>query len=306
VTARDPDGPAVICYDGSPSSATAIAVAEFALAGREALVCHSWVGLSEAVFRADPDTLPAALRQAAEQLDDADREAAAAVAAEGVRLARAAGFDARSRIMREQRKTWRTLLEAADEARASVIVAGAHGLSGIGRALLGSVSTSLLHHATRPLLIVPQAATVAAAEAPLLLCYDGSEGAEHAIAAAGELLRGRQAVVLNCWESWVAHAPVQGMTAELDEIPQGLSEQTVADGARLAADAGFAPEPLSARAAGAPWRAVLDAADEADAALIVLGSRGLTGLSRALGSVSNRLVHHSQRPVLIVPEPARR
>ena len=66
-----------------------------------------------------------------------------------------AGFDAQPLPVRQERKTWRTLLTEAESHRASVIVAGAHGLSGIGRALLGSVSTALLHHSSHPILVVP-------------------------------------------------------------------------------------------------------------------------------------------------------
>jgi nucleotide-binding universal stress UspA family protein len=50
------------------------------------------------------------------------------------------------------------------------------------------------------------------------------------------------------------------------------------------------------------WRAILDIADEQDAAVVVVGARGASGLSSALlGSVSYGLVHNSDRPVLVVP-----
>ena len=47
--------------------------------------------------------------------------------------------------------------------------------------------------------------------------------------------------------------------------------------------------------------AVRDAANQYACAAIVIGSRGLTGVSAALGSVSNGVVHNSRRPVLVVP-----
>jgi nucleotide-binding universal stress UspA family protein len=74
-----------------------------------------------------------------------------------------------------------------------------------------------------------------------------------------------------------------------------------AQGAELARSSGFDAE---ARAAlGAPtWETVVDVADELDAAVIVIGSRGLKGAREALvGSLSHEVAEHAGRPVLIVP-----
>ena len=144
---------------------------------------------------------------------------------------------------------------------------------------------------------------------PVLLAYDGSEDAKRAIAAAGTLLAPRRALVLNLWDSWVAEAPalagssasVHGMAAELDGIAREQSEGHAAEGVRLGERAGFDAEGLSERASGPIWRSVLAAAEDHDCAAIVVGSRGLTGISTVLGSVSNGVVHHSRRPVLVVP-----
>ena len=182
---RSVGGPVFLCYDGSAASAAALAAAGRLFAGREALVCHAWVGLSDA----------------------ADRAAAEQVAAEGVRIAVTAGFRARPLPVREQRKAWRTLLAEADRARASVIVAGAHGRSGLARTILGSVSSALVHHSARPTLVVPGAPPAEPPDGALLLCYDGSASAKHALEAAAELCAPRDGLVFHFWESWVARAP---------------------------------------------------------------------------------------------------
>jgi nucleotide-binding universal stress UspA family protein len=302
-------GPILLAYDGSESAATAIAVAGGLLADRQAVVCHAWSGLSRAVLRADKDELPGVLRDAAEQLDAEDRAAAEQTAADGARLAGEAGFEARPLAPREERKTWRTLLEAADDVDASVVVAGAHGLSGVGRAVLGSVSTGLLHHSRRPVLVVPATAMGETCDGPLLLCYDGSDAAERAIGLAGSLCAPRAAVVLNVWESWAAEVPalaglsgtVAGMARELDEIADEESTGCTSGGVNVAEQAGFEVSGLSERATGPVWSTVLEIAAEHDCSAIVVGSRGLTGISAALGSVSNGVVHHSRGPVLVVP-----
>ena len=57
------------------------------------------------------------------------------------------------------------------------------------------------------------------------------------------------------------------------------------------------------RMLGAPtWQGIVDVADEINAAVIVVGSRGLNGLEEAIkGSVSHAVAEHAGRPVLIVP-----
>jgi len=250
------------------------------------------------------------LRDAAEELARGDLEAAQQAAADGVRLATAAGFDGEALPVREGRKTWRTLVEAAEGCRASLIVAGAHGMSGVGRALLGSVSTALVHHSRVPVLVVPATAREERTDGPLLLCYDGSASAKRAMTQASRLLVQRLALLLHVWESWAAEAPalagvsrsVQGMATELDEIADAQSHDVTAAGVASAEFAGFDATGLSERAAGPTWSTVLDAADEHACAATVVGSRGLSGISAALGSVSNSVVHHSRRPVLVVPD----
>ncbi|MCV6587768.1 MAG: universal stress protein [Marinobacterium sp.] len=53
---------------------------------------------------------------------------------------------------------------------------------------------------------------------------------------------------------------------------------------------------------GAPDQVILNIADEIDADVIVMGCRKHTAVSQfLLGSTANKVMHHSQRPVLIVP-----
>ena len=275
-------GPVLLAYDGSESAAIAIAVAGRLLGEREAVVCYA---------------------------ADRDDRTLGQLAAKGAELARAAGFDAAPLGQPTKGKTWRAILDAGHRCGAELVVVGAHGVSGIGRMLLGSVSTAVVHHSAVPVLVVPGTTREEATSGPLLLCYDGSEGAKGAIAAAGALSAERRAVIFHTWESWVAEAPalagasatVQGIATELDEVADDQSEDRVAEGIEVAKSAGFAAEGMSERAVGPIWKAVLEAADRHDCAAIVVGSRGLTGISAALGSVSNPVVHQSRRPVLVVP-----
>lgn len=53
---------------------------------------------------------------------------------------------------------------------------------------------------------------------------------------------------------------------------------------------------------GAPWRTILEVADEIDADVIVMGTRKHSSLGQLLlGSTAAKTLGHSKRPVLVVP-----
>ena len=58
---------------------------------------------------------------------------------------------------------------------------------------------------------------------------------------------------------------------------------------------------MTEKATGPVWKTILELADRHDAAAIVMGCRGFTGIrSVLLGSTSSAVVHHADRPVLVV------
>jgi len=155
-----------------------------------------------------------------------------------------------------------------------------------------------------PVIPVPAAA--------VLLCYDGSETSKHAVAVAHQIAGDRPALVLHLWEppgrAWMTADAFGGTPAwgaemtELDAVVRERAGRLLADGVRLAREAGFDAQGRLESNPGAEWRAILDIADEVDASLIVVGARGLSAVQSALlGSVSNAVVHHAKRPVLVVP-----
>ena len=80
------------------------------------------------------------------------------------------------------------------------------------------------------------------------------------------------------------------------------TEALAADGCERARDAGFTATPVAVQAHHGVAEAIIDAADEHDALLVVLGTRGNTGIrSLLLGSVSHAVAHHAHRPIMIVP-----
>jgi nucleotide-binding universal stress UspA family protein len=153
------------------------------------------------------------------------------------------------------------------------------------------------------------------ADGPLLLCYDGSEDAKHAIEHAGRLLGGRDALVVTVWQP----TPALGSFAfagatdsmfdfvEVNRAAADLGGRVAGDGVRIAQQAGLHAEPVAVESTGPVWKTIVEIADRYDAATIVMGSRGLTGLqSMLLGSVSSAIVHHADRPTLVIRQPTHR
>jgi nucleotide-binding universal stress UspA family protein len=150
------------------------------------------------------------------------------------------------------------------------------------------------------------------ANGPVLLCYDGSADARHAIQRAGALFTGRRALVVTVWQptSVPSSLGFAGETAglvdfaELDRAAAEDGRRLADEGVRVARDAGLIAEPLAMKAFGPVWKALVEIADREEAATIVLGSRGMTGLkAMLLGSVSSAVVHHADRPTLVVRRP---
>lgn len=141
----------------------------------------------------------------------------------------------------------------------------------------------------------------------IVIAYDGSADARAAVEFAGRTLTADKTVVVTVWEPLLVqlkrHPPADAVLLEDGGEAREQAESYAREGAGLAAAAGL-PD-VTARAVAdrhAIWQAIVDTADELDADLIVTGSRGLAGVrSVLLGSVSNHVLHHARRPVLIVP-----
>ena len=145
----------------------------------------------------------------------------------------------------------------------------------------------------------------------LLICFDGSPGAEHAIEIAARIFPSAEARVAHAWQPPLPVAAMKGGIAfqVAREVEDDLVQQAEAQageiarrGAEIARGGGLDAQPLVLRAAGAVWSALLDTARDESADVIVAGSRGW-GEVRALvrGSTSSGITHHATLPVLGVP-----
>lgn len=201
-----------------------------------------------------------------------DREQCEHAVEEALARAAAAGVRARGSVP-ESDDPAATLVEAADGA--DLLVAGGHaGSRGAGIAL-GSVATALVHRARCPVLLARRPPEGVAFPSRIVVASDGSEHAGKAVALAGELARRHGARI------WLL-----GVDARLGEHT------------RLLADV-LGELPLKLERSGDAHEEIAAAAADADAALLVVGARGLGGV-KALGSVSERVAHEARCSVLVV------
>ena len=152
-------------------------------------------------------------------------------------------------------------------------------------------------------------------DAPLIISYDGSEVAKAAVRHAAELFPGRPAVLVTVWEPGLAVLPID--SAELlgptpippdpetvEAVDRGQRDhatRVAGEGAELARSLGLAAEPHAVADEVDVADTVLHLAREREAAAVVLGSHGISGLrKRLLGGVSRKLIEHSQLPVLVI------
>lgn len=151
--------PVLLCFDGSADAGAAIAEAGRLLGARLAVVLTVWEPLAS-WEPYDPATILSAplsrLASEALGLDEITRELAHERMEDGLTRARDAGFAADGRIARG--KAWRVICDVAGELGAEAIVVGARGLSRVRSVLLGSVSSAVLVHARRPVLVIPHGA----------------------------------------------------------------------------------------------------------------------------------------------------
>ncbi|MEK6719343.1 MAG: universal stress protein [Chloroflexota bacterium] len=206
------------------------------------------------------------------------------------------------------RREGRAATGIVDEARAfgaDLVILGSRGHGPIASMLIGSTSSEVVDHAPCPVLVARRAAI-----GPILIADDGSPVSERAM----QLLESWSpfadepcgvlsvAEVAGPWIVGVAPTMYDDVLAAHAADVEAAREQATAiasAGAERLRKAGFRAEAITAE--GDAAHRILEAAKARGSGLIVLGSRGRTGIVRAmLGSVARNVLLHADCSVMIV------
>jgi nucleotide-binding universal stress UspA family protein len=194
------------------------------------------------------------------------------------------------------------LIELADRLGAGVLVVGASGAGGVTRSLFGSTADQVVRHAHCAVLVTRSSP----ASGAVIAATDFSDESAPAVEAAAEQARRRGAPIVLFHSLYETPSPLSVLGPLVVSFPEHSAEEnegrryaatemlrTLLDREKLAGDCVVTEQ--------APASEVVALAQARGAGLVVVGTRGRTGLSRvALGSVSARVVERAPCSVLVV------
>jgi nucleotide-binding universal stress UspA family protein len=136
----------------------------------------------------------------------------------------------------------------------------------------------------------------------IILGYDGSEGAKAALPRSVELAKAFGVPLVTAF-AYGAN-PIGGVIGDIQRETAKLGERLLAEAADQvkALDAGVRVEPLLVDAR--PVEGLVGAADQYQARILVVGGNGRSPVvGTLLGSVSYKVLHQTDIPVLVVQPP---
>jgi nucleotide-binding universal stress UspA family protein len=273
----------LVCTDGSPESQGAYAAALDLARGSGSKVFLLQVVAAIPGYELQPLDLMAPTAQVNLEMvtlmEKAARERLESHRAEAAQQ----GMDLEVRV-RTCPAAYEGILEEAEAIQPNLIIMGRYGRTGLARLLMGSVTARVIGHSPFNVLVVPMEVTLDCKR--LLMGSDGSLDSQAAWEEALKISQRTGAVL-------IAVSVAQGDR----EVPR--AEEIVQKMKASAQRQGVAMETRVLQ--GRPFEALLQAAQESQINLIILGSHGRTGLSRLLmGSVTERVIGQASCAVLVV------
>jgi nucleotide-binding universal stress UspA family protein len=204
-----------------------------------------------------------------------------------------------------------TILEYAEEEKTDLIAMGTRGMGSFKRAVLGSVSSGVAMHAPCATLVV-RSAKRKDGERPMrraIVAVDGSENAQKALEAAADMAKRLKLelqivhvdyVPALLWSMGLPGSIIPEDRIQSDE--ESFGRQVVSKAVKFAKEAGVSnPKGEMVTRLTSPAQAIVELAEEREADIIVVGTRGLGGFKKMLmGSVANSVLHYAHCSVLVV------
>jgi nucleotide-binding universal stress UspA family protein len=213
------------------------------------------------------------------------------ILSEAGEIAKEEGVSIKTRL--EEGEFFKKIIDIAEEEKSDLIVIGRRGITRLERALMGSVTAKVIGHSQRNVLVVPRDSIIKWEN--IVVTTDGSKYSEAAA---------KEAVALTkFWgEKCVLHAiAVTRKSATEDRIQ--ISNNALREIQLNAKKENIKVDTLLVK--GKPHESIhetiIEYAKEKNADIIVMGSRGRTGIQRLLiGSVTERVIGHTTCPVMVV------
>jgi nucleotide-binding universal stress UspA family protein len=200
------------------------------------------------------------------------------------------------------------LAEAAGSWPADLVVVGSRGLGAVGSGLLGSVSAEIVDQSPSPVLVARSGHV-----GRIILATDGSRQARSSEQFLASLPVARQvpvtvvsvAQVVRAWTAGIAPTMIHEVwrsQAQSEADARTWHAEIAESAASRLRSVGIEAEPEVR--AGDPAGEIIAVSGGSDTDLIVVGSRGQTGLRRiVLGSVARKVLYNAPASVLIVRGP---
>ena len=203
----------------------------------------------------------------------------------------------------------RAIINSAVESGTDLIVVGARGIKGLKSLFIGSVTRAVATDSPIPVLVTKPFLSERPGRMKVLFATDGSAPA----LATAELLASvpfpeeTELLIMNVVRSAVSDIPERFVMEIDDKIKEEVARARKAEFERSSEIIEQARQHLEGRfqkieglsKVGDPSIEILHAAGIFGADLIALGCRGLRGIKGMMGSVSRRILDHSQCPVLV-------
>ena len=195
----------------------------------------------------------------------------------------------------EQGEPYEQIVQVAEEENCDLIIMGRRGKGKLERGLMGSVTSRVIGHTGKDVLVIPESGKLSWEN--ILLATDGSTCCDNALARALEIAQERKAQ-LSAVSAVYTNDEFYALGQEIVKELYKEADKTLDKVRKWAADLGVQAK-LYVRD-GEPHQAITGLATEISASLIVMGSHGRKGLTRLLmGSVTERVIGYADCPVLV-------